>query len=125
MVNRFDHGLQLSIPLPLFSLSYLIADVKCKLIQRPPYYLAGGFGLVHIQAQALLIGGTENLYVGIKPIVTMLLVDGGMAFYPITIRGLTMGGKVLFLLEVNVTPLGIAVGEGYRASAHYHFSQSA
>ncbi len=45
VVNRFDHGLQLSIPLPLFSLSYLIAAVNYQLIQRPPYYLAGGFGL--------------------------------------------------------------------------------
>ena len=113
VVNRFDLGLQLYIPLTSLPSSHLIADVKYQLIQRPPCYLAGGLGLGFglyngILAQALLIGGTENLYVGIKPIVNMpWLLFEYWSFYPITIVGLSLGGKVRFLLEANVAPLGL------------------
>ena len=112
VVNRFDLGLQLSILPSSLPFSYLIADVKYQLIQRPPYYLSGGLGLGFglyngFLAQALLIGGTENLYVGIKPMGARPLVSEYWSFYPIAILGLSTGDKVRFLVEANVAPLGI------------------
>ena len=102
IAKSLDGGLQLAYSTSTFS---AIADVKYQILTDPFYLAAGvGAGLLAPEfsnpfvAQALLIGGTDTFYIGIKPITnfTAELPIGGSI-----LAGITIGKKPQFVIEGN------------------------
>ena len=116
IADGLDLGVQVSVP-PF----HVIVDTKYQLVQRPPYYLAGGlgagFGITDIAegevywafvARGLLIGGTERFYAGLRPlfyfVAPPLRAD---RFSPDIVLGLSVGAKVRFVAEATVSPVAV------------------
>ncbi|MBT3272603.1 MAG: hypothetical protein HN368_05580 [Spirochaetales bacterium] len=96
IAERLDAGLQFTGP--YYSAT---ADVKYQILTEP-FYLAASVGAGVIVsgyiAQALLIGGTETFYIGIKPLsaFTKSSPIGGMI-----LAGTTLGENRNFIIEAN------------------------
>ena len=103
LAKNLDVGLQLCYKYAFSA----IADLKYQILTEP-FYLAAGFGagVGYMQrfypiVQALLIGGTDVFYIGIKPMYAFEHASE----YPIfggIVAGGTIGKKPSFLIEGNL-----------------------
>ena len=115
--NSLDAGLQLSVNFISSIADSIVADIKYQLLTEPLYlavsigpgvhYMLTDAGTFYPMVQALLIGGWEIFYIGIKPVAYLYnqqpnslehlsaRVGGGI------FAGLMFGEKTRLSLELN------------------------